>query len=63
MVSITTECISRALYLGEKKKHPLESLYIVQFHLQDTTEEFLLWLSGLRTQLVHEDAGSIPGLT
>jgi len=26
--------------------------------------EFLLWLSGLRNyQSVHEDAGSIPGLT
>ena len=28
------------------------------------TEEFLLWLSRLRTQRsVHEDAGLIPGLT
>ena len=33
------------------------------FWIKEFTQEFLLWLSGLRTQhSVHEDLGSIPGL-
>ena len=31
--------------------------------VKDTNQEFLLWLSGLRSQhSIREDAGSIPGL-
>ena len=38
-------------------KSPLVSLK------NDTLVEFLLWLTGLRTQhIIHEDAGLIPGL-
>ena len=38
-------------------------LLFLDFRLEDMPE-FLLWLSGLRTQYsVPEDAGSIPGLS
>ena len=37
-------------------------IFFSQF-IKKKLREFLLWLSGLRTQhSIHEDAGSIPGL-